>query len=65
MNKCFPGLSNTSAIYIEAIINIMQICSGITRGRVLNGELYTQRFLKANANKLLVTSRISATQLAY
>ena len=23
---------------------IIQICSGLTRGRVLNGELYTQRF---------------------
>ena len=24
----------------------MQMCSGITRGRVLNGELYAQRFQK-------------------
>ena len=26
------------------MIYIIHICSGITRGRVLNGELYTQRF---------------------
>ena len=26
--------------------NIIQICSGITRGRVLNGELYAQRLQK-------------------
>ena len=27
-------------------IYIIQICSGITRGKVLNGELYTQRLQK-------------------
>ena len=26
--------------------SVIQICSGITRGRVLNGELYAQRFQK-------------------
>ena len=26
------------------VINTVQICSGITNGRVLTGELYTQRF---------------------
>ena len=28
------------------IKHIIQICSGITRGRVLNGELYAQRLQK-------------------
>ena len=26
--------------------DIIQICSGITRGRVLNGEIYAQRLQK-------------------
>ena len=28
------------------------ICSGITSGRVLSGELYAQRLQKSNADKL-------------
>ena len=28
------------------IVHIIQICLGITRGRVLNGELYAQRLQK-------------------
>ena len=30
--------------YITQIIYIIQLCSGITRGRVLNEKLYAQRF---------------------
>ena len=26
--------------------NLFQLCSGITRGRVFNGELYAERFQK-------------------
>ena len=29
-------------------LHIFQICSGITCGRVLNGELYAQRFQTAD-----------------
>ena len=30
--------------WLSVLIHIIQICSEITRGRALNGELYTQRF---------------------
>ena len=37
-----PEASTVSNLY--GSIYIIQICSGISHGRVLNGELYTQRF---------------------
>ena len=39
--------SNISWIFsIKQLKHIIQMCSGITRGRVLNGELHAQRLLK-------------------
>ena len=30
-------------VYVRQYIHIIRICSGITRGRVFDGELYAQR----------------------
>ena len=42
------NLTYTSLLLEKCIslLGIIQICSGITRGRVLNGELYAQRLQK-------------------
>ena len=39
---CYPALCLNQFEFIF-LMSIIQIYSGITRGRVLNGELYTQR----------------------
>ena len=39
-------INSTQNISIHRCVqtHIIQICSGVTRGKVLNGELYAQRF---------------------
>ena len=34
------------ACYLTILMSVIQMCSGITRGGVLNGELYAQGFHK-------------------
>ena len=50
-------LPHVHSLYCEHYnTHIIQICSGITRGRVLNGELYTQRFKKLICIRLQTVS---------
>ena len=44
-----------NVVYVED--HMIQICSGITSGRVLNGELYVQRLQKLIYLHLLTASR--------
>ena len=43
-------MSDNKAYLISYLI--IQFCFGITRSRVLNGEIYAQRLQKLNADKL-------------
>ena len=42
----FTQVCTFSGVQVHNIHGIIQICSGITRDIVLNGELYAQRLLK-------------------
>ena len=47
----YPAIDDHSVTYIMPCVHIaklymIHICSGLTRGRVLNGELYAQRLHK-------------------
>ena len=48
-----------TTVYISTII---QICSEITRGRVLNGALYTQR-VQTNATKMQIQNANQLTSI--